>query len=71
MISIPMHKMTLQEKLQAIDLLWSSISTETSEEISPAWHADELEKRLLQSSASNSVFEDWEAVKQELQELAH
>lgn len=69
MISIPIHKMTLQEKLQAVDLLWSSISAETSEEVSPSWHADELEQRLLQSSAGGSMFEDWEAVKQELQDL--
>lgn len=70
MVSIPVDRMTLREKLEIIDLLWSSISSESSEEVSPRWHGKELDRRLKRVDTGESVFEDWDAVKRELQELS-
>lgn len=67
MISIPVHEMTLQEKLEAIDLLWSSIDSETAEELSPAWHGKILEGRLEKLKAGSTHFEDWDTVKLQMQ----
>lgn len=67
---LPVQNMTLQEKLQAINVLWRSIEQEHNDaSFSPNWHKDELNKRL-QAEASGEFFEDWETVKKELQELA-
>ncbi|MDY0300821.1 MAG: addiction module protein [Trichlorobacter sp.] len=71
MISIPLNDMTLQDKLLAIELLWGSISKESTDEISPVWHKNELERRMATVNKKESTFEDWDAVKQELQDLIH
>lgn len=70
MNALPIQKMSLQEKLHTIDLLWSSIEREDSDkDITPQWHKEELNRRF-QAEANGEVFEDWELVKQELQEFS-
>lgn len=70
MFSLPIHKMTLQEKLQAIDAIWNSICQQPVDEISPDWHKKELDNRLEQVTSDQAVFEDWEVVKKELQDFS-
>lgn len=68
MLSLPIDKMTLQEKLYAIDALWNSISFEPSEEVSPNWHQQVLHQRQQQIQSGEITFEDWDTVKKELQD---
>ena len=58
--TLPLEKMTLAEKMQAMEELWADLSRNDRFE-SPAWHADVLKAR----SAENE-FVDWEAAKRQL-----
>lgn len=69
MISANLQKMTLQEKLQMVSVIWDSIANDSDEDISPSWHKDELRKRQSAIQNKSIQFEDWSVVKKELQEL--
>lgn len=69
MLSLPIQKMSLQEKLQVVNAIWDSIGDQADSEISPAWHKEELTKRLQMVAENKAEFEDWSDVKKELQGL--
>jgi len=41
-ISIPLHKMTIMEKLRVIEEIWENLLRDSENIPSPAWHADVL-----------------------------
>jgi hypothetical protein len=55
--TLPLEKMTLAEKLQAMEELWADLSRNDNFE-SPAWHAEVLEARRNETN-----FIDWETAK--------
>ncbi len=44
-ITIPLEQMTVIEKLQAIEYIWSDLAHVTENVPSPSWHADVLSAR--------------------------
>ena len=58
--ALPLDKMTVAEKLQAMEELWADLSRDENFE-SPAWHQDVLQERAGQKS-----FVDWETAKEQL-----
>ena len=44
MIQLPIHKMTTQEKISAMELLWSDLCKQDKIK-SPAWHKEVLDNR--------------------------
>lgn len=59
-IELPLEKMTLADKLAAMELLWADISKHPADLPSPAWHADVLEERQRRVAAGELKFLDWE-----------
>ena len=57
---LPLEKMTVAEKLQAMEALWADLSRDENLE-SPAWHAE-----ILQGRAGQKDFVDWETAKEQL-----
>ena len=55
-------EMTVEEKIQTMEFLWSHLSTHYATE-TPEWHEAALAER---ADASDDEFEDWEDVKTEL-----
>ncbi len=56
--SIPLDKMSVEDKLQAIEEIWADI-VDTPENIpSPSWHADVLRTREKRISEGTSRFLD-------------
>jgi len=49
-------KMTLGERLQAMELLWESISAYPGKVASPEWHGEELNRRLAKVKAGKGTF---------------
>jgi putative addiction module component (TIGR02574 family) len=49
-------KMTLAERLQAMELLWESISASPEKVASPAWHGKVLASRLATVKAGKGTF---------------
>jgi hypothetical protein len=58
--TLPLEKMTVAEKLQAMEELWADLSRDESLE-SPAWHG-----KILQERAGGKDFVDWETAKKQL-----
>ncbi len=62
-VVIPLDKMTVMEKLQALEDIWSDLQ-KTAEEIpSPAWHDDVLQARIDRVREGTSQFSDWSEAK--------
>jgi Putative addiction module component len=58
--TLPLEKMTVAEKLQAMEELWADLSRDENFE-SPSWHEEILKKR-----ANEINFVDWETAKEKL-----
>jgi hypothetical protein len=59
---LPLHEMSLEEKLQAMEALWEELSREPDRIDSPSWHQDLLkdtENRVESGEATLS----WEKAK--------
>ena len=64
--TIQIDKMTRQEKLQAMEALWVSLSVDDQEVVSPAWHEQRLRETDIRMSAGQEQVKDWTKAKQEL-----
>jgi putative addiction module component (TIGR02574 family) len=50
------EQMTVAERIEAMELLWRSISAKPERVISPAWHGEVLQKRLSKIEAGKAEF---------------
>lgn len=66
--SIQIEKMSREEKLQAMEALWTDLSQSEAEIESPAWHEGALEQTKAKVAAGEERIVDWEAAKLELRE---
>ena len=66
MISIPLDKMSLAEKLEAMEAIWADLSQTPSQVPIPDWHREVLKARR----ESPATWLDWEQVKASLLEMA-
>ena len=60
------EKMTLEEKLEAMELLWKSISEKPDEVPSPTWHGDLVAARLAKIEKGDAKFLSIQEAKQRL-----
>ena len=67
-IDLPLDKMTLAEKLEAMELLWADISRHPAALPSPAWHRDVSEERRRLVAEGKLKFLDWDTAMAELRE---
>src|SRR5580765_599278 len=50
------EKMSLAQRMEAMELLWRSISSRPASVVSPAWHGEILKKRLALIEAGKAKF---------------
>jgi Putative addiction module component len=60
---LPLSDMTLEEKLQAMELLWDDLSRNPDLLESPAWHEDVLHERERRLAAGEAGIMDWDEAK--------
>ena len=62
--SLPLHEMSFEERLRAMEALWEDLSREPDRIESPSWHQDVL-KDLTESrvESGEATFSDWEKAK--------
>ena len=60
------EQMSLAERMEAMELLWRSISSEPARVVSPAWHGKVLQKRLARIKAGKAEFLTIAQLKQRL-----
>jgi hypothetical protein len=62
--TLPLAKMSVAEKLRAMDALWTDLLHTPASVPSPAWHADVLAAREARIKSGQSVFVDWAEAKE-------
>ena len=64
--TLPLEKMTLEEKFITIETVWDDILRNSPSFPSPVWHGDVLKERdaLLESGREKLI--DWELAKESL-----
>jgi hypothetical protein len=66
--TLPLDKMTVAEKLRAMELLWADLSRNDVQLESPAWHEDVLHDREAKIKSGAEKFMDWETAKKQLRD---
>lgn len=64
--TLPLDKMSLEEKLQAMESLWDDLCNKAGGVPSPAWHEGVLAERDATQKRGDDQFEDWEAAKRNI-----
>ena len=70
-IHLPLDKMTLADKLEAMELLWADISKQAADLPSPDWHKDILNERRRLVAAGKLKFLDWATAIDDLRRDLH
>jgi hypothetical protein len=65
-ITLPLDKMTLDEKLRLMETLWADLCRNDQQLESPAWHEQVLKEREERVRSGTETFMDWETAKEEL-----
>ena len=64
--TLPLEKMTLEEKFITIETVWADIVRNSPDFPSPAWHEDVLKEREALLKSGKEKFLDWEEAKESL-----
>ena len=65
---LPLHEMTIREKLAAMEALWEDLSRSPETIESPEWHKEVLDERGQRVADGTAHFEDWEKAKATIRE---
>jgi len=66
MPTLPLEKMTVKEKLQAMEELWSDLCCYQNQIPVPQWHKDMLDRREKLIKEGKAIFVDWETAKKRI-----
>lgn len=61
--SLPLHGMSFEEKLRAMEALWGDLSREPDCIESLGWHHDVLKETESRVESGETTFSDWEKAK--------
>lgn len=67
-ISLPLEKMTVEEKLQVMEMIWEDLSRNTKDLPPPTWHGEVLEAIESAIERGDDSYEDWDVVKKQLRD---
>ena len=65
-VSLPLQKMTPEEKLQVMEAIWDDLYSRAAEADPPAWHGELLKEREAVVARGEAEFEDWEDARQRI-----
>ena len=65
-ISLPLEKMSVEEKIQAMESIWDDLCGRADSLASPAWHGEVLAERESALQGGDDEFIDWETAKQNI-----
>ena len=67
-VNLPLEEMTIADKLEVMELLWSDISKRGDNLPSPTWHRYILSERRRLVVEGKLKFQDWDTALTELRE---
>ena len=65
-VNLPLEKMSIEEKLQAMEALWEHLCKSADSVPSPPWHGEVLEQLEEDIQRGVEQFDDWEAAKRNI-----
>ena len=65
-LAIPLDTMTIEEKLRALEEIWSDLQRTPEDVPSPAWHGDVLHERESAVRDGRANFSDWTDAKRRI-----
>lgn len=68
-MTLPLEKMTKEEKLQAMEALWIDLTRNEEKFLSPNWHKAILKLREEKIQSGQEQYQDWELEKEKLRKL--
>ena len=69
-ITIPLEKMTIPDKLRAMEDIWDDLLRQPLEIPSPSWHEDVLNARAARVRKGVSKYHDWPKAKERIRKMA-
>lgn len=63
---LPLEKMSVEEKLQAMESRWDDLCSKAGAMSSPAWHEGVLAERDAMQKRGDDEFEDWDAARRNI-----
>ena len=67
-VDLPLHEMSVEEKLQLMEAIWADLSREPERVESPTWHQEVLEETERRVASGQAVFTDWDAAKRSIRD---
>ena len=67
-MSTPLQHLSIEQKLQAMEQLWEDLRANVGDELSPAWHGDELARRDAALAHGEDATEDWDTARQRIRD---
>ena len=67
-VSLPLKKMTAEEKIQTMEIIWDDLCKKADSLSSPVWHEDILKDREEEIKNGNDEFEDWDSARKKIQD---
>lgn len=65
-VEIQVDQMTVEEKLQAMEVLWDALRQNEADVPVPQWHKDLLDEREARLQRGETKFIDWETAKRQI-----
>lgn len=67
-ITLPLEKMSIEEKIQAMETIWDDLCKSEESLVSPVWHKDILREREKMIKKGDDKFVDWEKAKKHIRD---
>ncbi len=66
-ISLPLNKMSIEEKLQVMEAIWDDLSQNADKIQPPAWHREILAEREEAIARGEEQFEEWDKARENIE----
>jgi hypothetical protein len=67
-VTLPLDKMTVEEKLEVMELIWADLAKNPNDIPSPAWHGEHLKSVEKALADGTDHFVDWDEAKRSIDE---
>ncbi len=65
-VELPLDQMSVEEKLQLMEVIWADLARNPDDIPSPAWHKEVLDECLRRAESGEEKFIDFEEMKRNL-----
>lgn len=65
-VSLPLDSMSVEEKMQIMEIIWDDLCRETDKLCSPKWHKDVLKEREKGLKSGSDKYLDWDTAKDQI-----